>query len=204
MGWRVEENGDESWWVKSRRWMHWEFIYFVFRISISMNRRWLISQNKWEQHFWLIESNFKKMLSYDLKWQWTFQRWEHRFVFSIFLVLCVCVNTSVHRVVDFCFWLCVMLCCVCRSKCLSNIYVQSKSFKWKWPKMDFIHSMMHVEEKEYQEQEKMGNVFQYSVWWWILPNCMCCVRVLYYITYCAYKWKASWSHKCMNENTMTL
>lgn len=38
---------------------------FIFRISISMNWRWLISQNKWEQHFWLIESNSTKMPSYD-------------------------------------------------------------------------------------------------------------------------------------------
>lgn len=131
---------------------------------------WLISQNKWEQLFWLIESNFKKILSFD--WNDSkFQRWTLRIClflhFYSSLCVCVCANRSVYRVRAICFWLllCFLIECV-----LSNIYVQSKSCKWIWPKMDAV-DWMHVEKS----RDSVACIPLYTDGQ--LLNCMCCAAL---------------------------
>lgn len=159
--------------------MHWEFIYFVFRISISMNWRWLISQNKWEQHFWLIESNFKKMLSYD----WNDSEFS---TVSIDYVFFWCEHTSaVHRVVDVLLSI-VLRCIVLVDQMFIKYLCAIEKFEVKMVK----HGRCFLYKHNRKENEIYSNIF------WMV-NCQI-VCVLYW-PLCIQMKIVSWTHEYKNE-----
>lgn len=120
--------------------MHWENTYFEFRISIWMNWRWLISQNKWEQHFLIDWIQFRRKCHHTIETTVYFNG-EHKIRF---VLLCFFFHSSTQTdTATFCFLFSIVLCCVVfmSIKCLSNIYVHSKSFKWEQSKMGDVLSL---------------------------------------------------------------